>query len=365
MAKEYIIGNVMGPKGEEGPQGVSVTNVEINEDGHLIVTLSNGNIIDAGEVAGPVGKSAYESALEGGYTGTEEEFNEFLSSGQKLPENILYGEISSDPPQPSVPRDADLLAGYPAIHYVAKNELLELVREMIPANAGAHNAIYRGKALGDAVTSAQYEEIAAGTFRDLYIGDYWTIGGVNWRIASFDYYYNTGDTACTTHHAVMMPDTALYNSQMNETNTTDGGYVGSLMYREGLEQAKATINASFPGHVLNHREYLIRAVTNGCPSEGTWYDSTVELPNEIMMYGSLVFAPEGDGSFVPNCYTIDKMQLALMKLHPRFINPQRQSQWLRDVISSALFAYVDNYGGTNCLNASNSRGVRPVFGLVG
>ena len=55
MAKEYIIGNVMGPRGEQGPQGVSVTNVEINEDGHLIVTLSNGNSIDAGDASGPVG----------------------------------------------------------------------------------------------------------------------------------------------------------------------------------------------------------------------------------------------------------------------------------------------------------------------
>lgn len=56
------------------------------------------------------------------------------------------------------------------------------------ANAGAHNGIYRGKFLGNSVTAAQYAAIAAGTFEDLYIGDYWTIGGVNWRIAAFDYY---------------------------------------------------------------------------------------------------------------------------------------------------------------------------------
>ena len=55
-------------------------------------------------------------------------------------------------------------------------------------NAGVHNSIYRGKPLGSTVTAAQYAEIAAGTFKDLYIGDYWTIGGVNYRIAAFDYY---------------------------------------------------------------------------------------------------------------------------------------------------------------------------------
>lgn len=34
------------------PQGVSVTGAQINDDGHLIITLSDGNTIDAGEVKG-------------------------------------------------------------------------------------------------------------------------------------------------------------------------------------------------------------------------------------------------------------------------------------------------------------------------
>lgn len=115
-------------------------------------------------------------------------------------------------------------------------------------NAGAHNAIYRGKSLGSTVTTAQYAAIKAGTFDDLYIGDYWTIGGVNYRIAAFDYYLNSGDTSCTTHHVVIVPDTCLYNAQMHNTssggyeggaaNTTAGGYVGSDMYKSNLEQAE-------------------------------------------------------------------------------------------------------------------------------
>ena len=96
-------------------------------------------------------------------------------------------------------------------------------------NAGAHNAIYRGKNLGTAVTTAQYNAIKAGTFDDLYIGDYWVINGVNWRIAAFDYYYRCGDTDLTTHHAVIVPDSSLYNHVMNDTNITEGGYVGSKM----------------------------------------------------------------------------------------------------------------------------------------
>lgn len=39
------------------PQGVSVTGAQINDEGHLIITLSDGNTIDAGEVKGGGGTS--------------------------------------------------------------------------------------------------------------------------------------------------------------------------------------------------------------------------------------------------------------------------------------------------------------------
>ena len=226
--------------------------------------------------------------------------------------------------------------------------------------------IFRGKNLGTAFTAAQKAEINAGTFKGFFIGDYWSIGDRIWRIVDINYWLNSGDASCTTPHLVIMPDQSLYSAKMNETNITTGGYVGSQMYTANLANAKTLVNSAFgSANILNHREHLTNAVTNGYPSAGAWYDSTVELPNEIMMYGSLVFTPAGDGSFVPNRYTIDKTQLALMKMYPRFINPGRYWYWLRDVVSSALFAFVPGNGNTNYTDASNSAGVRPVFGLVG
>ena len=226
--------------------------------------------------------------------------------------------------------------------------------------------IFRGKNLGTAFTAAQKAEIKAGTFKGFFIGDYWSIGDRIWRIVDINYWLNSGDASCTTPHLVIMPDQSLYSAKMNETNITTGGYVGSQMYTANLANAKTLVNSAFgSANILNHREYLTNAVTNGYPSAGAWYASTVELPNEIMMYGSLVFTPAGDGSFVPNRYTIDKTQLALMKMYPRFINPGRYWYWLRDVVSSAGFAHVGSHGNTGYYGASDSCGVRPVFGLVG
>ena len=227
-------------------------------------------------------------------------------------------------------------------------------------NAGAHNAIYRGKSLGSSVTIAQYSAISAGTFDDMYIGDYWTIGDVKYRIAAFDYYLNCGDTSCTKHHVVLVPDTCLYNHVMNDTNITTGAYVGSKMYTEGLEQAKTTIKAAFSGHVLSKRIYLSNATANGRASAGAWCDSEVDLMCEHMVYGNGVFSPVSDGTTVPNNYRVEKSQLPLFQHEPsRICN--RANWWLRDVISASLFASVAGSGGADYYYAGNSLGVRPAF----
>lgn len=221
--------------------------------------------------------------------------------------------------------------------------------------------LFRGKNLGTALTAVQKAAIKDGSFKGMFLGDYWSIGGRIWRIVDMDYWYNCGDTAFTSHHLVIMPDEALYNAQMNTTNVTTGGYVGSAMYKSNLANAKTIVNAAFQGSVLTHREYLCNAVANGRPSGGAWFDSSIELPNEPMMYGHPHFSPTSDGSTVPNIYTISKTQLALFMVCPRFIVNRSYNQWLRDVVSSADFALVDYFGDTSCSFASDSRGVRPVF----
>ena len=229
-------------------------------------------------------------------------------------------------------------------------------------NAGVHNSIYRGKPLGSTVTAAQYAEIAAGTFKDLYIGDYWTIGGVNYRIAAFDYYLGCGDTACTQHHAVIVPDSSFYSAKMNETNTTEGGYTGSLMAREGIQAASNTIHTAFSGHILYHRVYLVDGVTGGHPSSGVWRESSVRLMTEQMVYGGAIYMPIADGSAAFSNYRVEKSQLPLFAYEPSRIS-NGSAWWLRDVVAASSFAYINATGGASYLAASNVSGIRPVFSI--
>lgn len=247
---------------------------------------------------------------------------------------------------------ADLIAANKAI-----------LDKVTASGAGAHNSVYRGANLGTSVTSAQWAAIQAGTFDDMYIGDYWVIGGVTYRIAAFDYYLRAGDTDMTTHHVTLVPDVPMYTHAMNDTNVTTGGYVGSKMYTSALTQAKNTINTAFGStHVLTHRQYLSNAVTNGRPSGGSWYDSTVELMTEQNVYGGKIFGAGNDGSSVPALYTVDKSQYPLFAFRPDLIS-NRQTFWLRDVVSAASFATVGSNGYAYCGGASGVFGVRPAFSI--
>lgn len=252
---------------------------------------------------------------------------------------------------------------------LAKSSADELLQYVVPNNAGAHNAIYRGKNLGSSVAAAQYAAISTGTFDDLFIGDYWTIGDVNWRIAAFDYWLYCAE--CTTHHVVIVPDTSLANAQMNSTNVTDGGYAGSDFYtgsnsNTGKATAVSRINAAFgSSHILTHREYLTNAVTDGKPTGGGWYDSTVELMSEAMVYGAHFFEPNPNGQepwLKCRNYTFDKTQLPLFAHDPSRIT-NRDNWWLRGVVSATAFADVHEHGWCDHNSASHSLRVRPAFGI--
>lgn len=268
----------------------------------------------------------------------------------------------------------------PSTVYVNEQELNEKAEELtedytgkinslkqivVASNAGAHNAIYRGKD----ITSKFYDgtlsqQIAAGTFDDIFIGDY-IIGqtsGRKYLVADINYRLHCGDTECTKPHVLMIPEKIMGTAQMNDSHVTTGGYVGSKMHTTNLVQFKNVIQNDFgSGHILNHRVVLTNAVTDGKSSGWAWYDSTIELMNESMVYGHNAW-----GSHHGYETGADKSQLSLFKHRPDLIVAlndagSRYWYWLRDVVSSSVFAYVHGSGNAGTHGAGNSGGVRPAF----
>lgn len=233
------------------------------------------------------------------------------------------------------------------------------------ADVSLRRNLWRGKNLGASVTAAQYNEINAGTFKGMFLGDYWEIGGRIWRIVDFDYWFNSGDTACTAHHLTIMPDSTTDYRKMNDAVTSEGAYVNSDLYKTGLTATKSIVNSAFnSNHVLSYRSYLQNATTDGYASGGAWFTSTVEIPNEPMVFGYYIQTPAGNGDRIVSRYTNDFAQLAAFRLNPRLnISSNRSIWWLRDVVTKKAFSVVRNYGTPTYSDSDNDQGIRPVFGI--
>ena len=245
-------------------------------------------------------------------------------------------------------------------------------------NAGFHNSFFRGKSLGTSFTTEQHNAISAGTFDDMFIGDYWTIGGIDYVICHFDYYYRCSDSDINYHHVVVMPrgvmtglsvtktsaETSDGYYQWNETNITSGGYIASRMRTVIMPACDTKVKAAFGSSYVKTISELYpngHDASTGRATGWAWTstDLACDLCNETMVYGAQVWSIGNDGQ--PGYEVgIDKWQLAIFRLYPAFANI-RANWWLRSVYSATNAAYVNNSGAANATGASSARGVRPRF----
>ena len=340
--------------------GESAASAEASESSASAAATSEANAKKYSEEAGAKASTDKTLSIENAPADAKTVGDIILDRAKETPQPIFYSKAAVD----------KLLAGKLSLSGGTLTGPLILPGGLTALgyanNAGNRNAMPpRDRSLG-APTTEHFEMIASDKYNELFLGDYWTVDGVDWVIGDFKFWHNTGDTACTKPHVAAFPRNNLYTYKFNPTNTTEGGYVGSDLYKNGLTQAKQMVTAAFgSAHILNHREFLVNAVTNGKPTGSDWYDSTVELMNENMVYGGRQFSPMPDGTDPWNTcrnYTVDKSQLSLFRYEPWMIC-NRNWYWLRDVVSAAAFASVYSDGLADCGLASNARGVRPVVGI--
>ena len=248
-------------------------------------------------------------------------------------------------------------------------------------------------------------EIAAGNFKNVRPGDYivYSSSGKNFKfvVCDCDYWYNKGDTNCTTHHLrVMLTEctgitelwagltydggtghwsgvlrcpwnaatdvdpTSASAVGSNNTNITRNGasaYAGSFVRDRLVTRILPEVfNLAFgSSNVLKVRNLLSNAVDTSKPSGGSsawngiasglgWFDSYLELPSEIELYGSTVFSSSG---FDTCCQ--DK-QLAIFKNASLDTVLGRNDVWTKAVVSSSHAAYRSSGGSANRDGASRA-----------
>lgn len=212
-----------------------------------------------------------------------------------------------------------------------------------------HRNIFRGKCLGESITDEQLTAIRDGNFDDLYIGDYWEIKGVKYRIADVNYWKNVGypeSEKVQKPHILIVPDTVLGSGQMHTSNSTYGGYRNSEMKSTRLNNIAKTLPDTFKSLLLTHRMF----------SDGAWINASVDLMSEVMVHGTYICT---DNS---NKQTSDTQQLALFRLAPE-LKTIGVNYWLRNVAGSQTYTLISQYGDASSDMATSTYGVRPVFAV--
>lgn len=258
----------------------------------------------------------------------------------------------------------------------SKIRLRDLYYSMVPDGAVAHNNVFRGQNLG-ALTATHITNIQNGTFRDMFIGDTFSINGSNYVIAGINYKRGHGDNMSLGNHLVLMPTdwsktpTQTLNPNgkdthfMNDTDTTEGGFANTKLYKTYLPQIQQKLESDFGSHLMKWRGVVSTHVDDsGAPDQGEWRDMKVMIPNEVMIYGSTLNGNNKNNAW----YNIgdDNSQLPLMRMNDEERNSHRAGAfWLRDIHPSVGFAGAGAAGDAYWGSASNPwRGVRAFF-LIG
>lgn len=244
--------------------------------------------------------------------------------------------------------------------------------------AGFHNSIYRGKYLGDGLTSNQLAYISQGTFNDMYIGDYWTINSINYRIAHFDYYRRTYNTIYP-HHITIVPDSIIGSVvKFNNSATSTSGYYNSNLRSVLDSTTLPVIKAAFgEENILAHYMHLPYQVQNvGATYDSKFYNVSIHVMNEINVFGCRINGDSHNTSTnaqnFPVLATLDHTQYALFKLDHSRITADGPSggaaysdYWLRDLAfyyqNIFRFCRVDAQGYVGYTAADLTSGIRPAF----
>lgn len=151
-----------------------------------------------------------------------------------------------------------ILDGSNGTKKITKSDLIYALYDNIPE---MHNHLYRGKDLGSSYTSSQKEAVSNGTFHDLWIGDYWLIGGSKWYICGFNC---AGSYTYNDNHLVIMGNAKASNIKWDSTASgTDMGkiaYANSTIYTVDLPSyISNTIPSTFKNNFYDREEQIVSA----------------------------------------------------------------------------------------------------------
>lgn len=307
------------------------------------------------------------------------------TSRGNLPTNTTYWQPLTDVTADEIPTEGSTNLVQSGGVYSALTTINQTLTNQVDENTADINIIessgnwrtgLRFKNLGTSFTSAQQTALANGDFSEFWNGDYWVIGGHNWRIVdNSGIARRKGDTNFDSNSLVIMPDDNLVVAEaylIDDANDSGHGY-NNCAYRtrtdgKGRAQCKSIISSAFgSSHIASHRELMSTARGTSGATSWAWTDADVELPSEANIYGHSVFS----SGILSGCYSpgynigSEWGQFMLFRLAPYMAINRSQNYWLRDIASASNFASGDHHGIASDNPPSYAYvGLRPHFILV-
>lgn len=224
--------------------------------------------------------------------------------------------------------------------------------------AAAHNAICRGKKLGNALTSEMLASIRDGSFNDLYVCDYIETEDNIYRFMDFDYFLGCCSSASggriERHHAILVPDKVMSSSAIdNYPEATQPKE--THMYVNKLPEVTQTLKGIFGNDNVAMMDRVITKTVNGESTGWDWVNVGADLLTEVMVMGHSSW-----GQWVGFQTGIMKGQLAGFR-YSHYLMCSNEDYWLRDKRSATNYALISSDGYSSSDTGSLQHGARPFF----
>lgn len=242
-----------------------------------------------------------------------------------------------------------------------------------PEPAQLHRSVFRGKNLGSEYTEAQQKMVLDGTFDDIWVGDYWEIDGIKYRVADIDdrlhtkQYYGNHFELVEEHSIAIIPDNVIMTDPIHFYSSTTVPntytYAQCLMYNNALTNTGywPTTIRNFFSNCVWKRPITYMSGRNGYKKPDLRY---LENPTVGMIFGTYPFAST-------EIYSNDTKQLALFALQPNLSqgiesDGTEASYWTRDINILSNYPICVSVNDLYQPVADNSSVyIRPVFYLLG
>lgn len=194
--------------------------------------------------------------------------------------NQLYQTWNPSTMATSKPNATDFMPLVTNDNGVHKSALSTLRYDLFDPIPEMHNAIWRGQFIGTVASTAQKTAISSGTFTNLWLGDYWTVGGVDYVIVAFNYW--KGVNGETRNHVVVMSRAAAQQTKFHREALTTERDASIYSVAQGYE---ATISNAL-GTLRNQPIEVATAFSGGVPSADVVMYREVTIPSAQQLMGT-------------------------------------------------------------------------------